>query len=72
MSHPGASIMTDHGELFETKFFHEFDLIQSHRSLRIVLVIFSSGWLATIAVPAKVGNYQRVAPSELRGDLSPF
>jgi hypothetical protein len=72
MSHPGASIMTDHGELFETEFFHDFDLIQGHGSLRIVDVIVSAGRLAAIAVSAKVGNDQRVALGELRDDLSPL
>jgi len=33
ISHPSTSIVTDHGELFETELFHDFDLVQSHGTL---------------------------------------
>src|SRR5712692_6427351 len=68
----GPSIVTDHRELSKTELFHYFDLVQSHRTLRIVDMIISIWWLAAVAVTAQIRNDECVALCQLGGDLTPL
>ena len=71
MRHAPAAIVSDDREPVEAEMLHHLDLIEGHRSLRVVGVSLAVRRLAAVAVPAQVGRDHRVALRELRRDDAP-
>jgi len=69
--HPGAAIVADDGELVEAELAHHQRLIPRHRALGVGVVGRAAGRLAAVAVPAQVGQDDRVILGEDRGDMVP-
>ena len=71
-SHAPASVVSDNGELIKPKAAHHFDLIQRHRTLRIIDVVLALRRLAAIPVATKIRRNDGELLSEAWRDLMPL
>ncbi len=60
MGCPCAAIMGSNEKGFMAKMAHHLNLIQSHRSKRVILMARTTFWLARIAVPSEVRQHHGI------------
>jgi hypothetical protein len=54
MRHASTAVLSDDRELVEAEMLHDFDLVERHGALRVVLVVRAVGRLAAVAIAAEI------------------